>query len=69
MFRTGTRAETKAAEGAIAPEVYPTEPGLEELSDHGLHVQDQTCSRCGREIRPTEEARKTAKGDCVHLSC
>ena len=69
MFRSATRAEAKANAGAEAPEVYPTEPGTEELSDHGLHVEDQTCARCGQEIRPTQEARKTAKGDCVHLSC
>ena len=69
MFRSGTRAETKAKADAVAPDVYPTEPGTEELADHGLHVEDQTCARCGREIRPTDEARRTAKGDCVHMSC
>jgi hypothetical protein len=69
MFRSGTRAEAKAKQGAVAPEVYPNEPGEESLGDHGLHVEDQTCARCGREIRPTDEARRTAKGDCVHMSC
>lgn len=69
MFRSGTRAETKATQPATAPEVYPTEPGEEELADHGLHVENETCARCGREIRPTQEARRTAKGACVHLSC
>jgi hypothetical protein len=63
-----TRAEKKARE-TTAPEVYPTEPGPEELGDHGLHVSDETCARCGREIRPTDEARRTAKGDCVHMTC
>jgi hypothetical protein len=69
MFRSATRAERKARADTIAPEVYPTEPGQEELADHGLHVEDQTCARCGREIQPKEEARRTAKGDCVHLAC
>jgi hypothetical protein len=32
-------------------------------------VENQTCARCGRTIKPTDEARKTAKGDCVHMSC
>jgi len=63
-----TRAEKKAQE-QTAPEVYPTEPAEESLADHGLHVQDETCARCGREIRSTDEARRTAKGDCVHMSC
>ena len=69
MFRSGTRAETKAKAGATARDVYPTEVSTEELADHGLHVEDQTCTRCGREIRPTDEARRTAKGDCVHMNC
>lgn len=68
MLRT-SRAERKAKAGPTAPDVYPSEPSTEELEDHGLHVENQTCARCGREIRPTQEARRTAKGDCVHMSC
>jgi hypothetical protein len=69
MFRTRSRAEANAADSDAAPEVYPTEPGEEQLADHGLHVDGETCARCGREIRPTQEARRTAKGQCVHMSC
>jgi hypothetical protein len=73
MVRTrSTHAEAEATTTAPeAPDVYPTEPeALGDLpDDHGLHVVNQTCARCGRNIKPTDEARKTAKGDCVHLSC
>ena len=69
MIRSGTRAESKAAQDTTAPEVYPTEPGEEQLADHGMHVQGETCARCGREMRPTDDARRTAKGDIVHMSC
>ena len=63
------RSHKEPAAETTAPEVYPTEGATEELNDHGLHVDDQTCARCGREIKPTDDARRTAKGDCVHLSC
>ena len=69
MFRTRTRAETAADKNAVAPDVYPTEPGEEELADHGLHVNNETCARCGRDITPMQDARRTAKGDHVHMSC
>src|SRR3954469_25662028 len=58
-------ARRKPAE-TIAPEVYPTDAAPD---DHGLHVSDETCARCGRDIRPGDEARRTATGSCVHLSC
>ena len=61
--------EKKITQETTAPEVYPTDAAAEELHDHGLHLENQTCARCGREIMPTDDARKTAKGDCVHLSC
>jgi len=63
-----TRAK-KAQQDAIAPEVYPTGADPEEAADHGLHIADATCARCNREIRPTDEVRKTAKGECVHIAC
>lgn len=54
----------------IAPDVYPTEAAMDAgIDDHGLHVSDETCARCGRLIRPTDEARRTATGACVHLAC
>jgi hypothetical protein len=49
-----------------SPDVYPIEPASD---DHGLHVTDETCARCGRAIGPTDEARRTASGGCVHLCC
>lgn len=62
-------AATTAPEAeTTAPAAYPSEPAAD-LHDHGLHVDDQTCARCGRTIKPTDKARRTAKGDCVHLSC
>jgi recombinational DNA repair protein (RecF pathway) len=66
MIRTRVK---KTAQEMTAPEVYPTEAAAAELHDHGLHLENQTCARCGREIKPTDDARKTAKGDCVHMSC
>jgi hypothetical protein len=63
-----TRAK-KAQQETTAPDVYPTEAVPEQTADHGLHVADATCIRCDREIRPNDEVRRTAKGDCVHLSC
>jgi hypothetical protein len=68
----GTR---KAADPA--PDVYPAEPLKQHgdpladgaLNDHGLHVEDAVCKRCNRPIRPSDEARRTASGDCVHLCC
>jgi len=63
------RSHKEAPAETTAPDVYPTEGASAELHDHGLHVDDQACARCGREIKPTDEARRTAKGDCVHLSC
>ena len=67
MIRLRTKREQAKAE-PIAPEVYPTEP-IAGPDDHGLHVADQTCVRCGRPIGPTDEARRTAAGGCVHLNC
>jgi hypothetical protein len=68
MWRSGTRAETKATHADTDPEVYPTESeGM--LADHGLHVDNEPCARCGRDIKPTQDARRTAKGDLVHLTC
>ena len=69
MFRTRTRAQAPADKDAIAPDVYPTEHDDEALADHGLHVDNETCARCGRDITPMQEARRTAKGDHVHMSC
>lgn len=63
-----SRAERKARD-QIAPEVYPTEPSEEELEDHALHVANEPCARCGRAIRPVDEARRTATGAVVHMSC
>ena len=62
-----TRAKKAQAQETTAPDVYPTESA--ENNDHGLHVADQSCALCGREIKPSDEARKTLKGDCVHISC
>ncbi len=55
-----------AAASTPAPEVYP---GNEAGDDHALHLDGETCARCGREIKPTDEARRTAAGDCVHIAC
>ena len=63
------RSRKEAAAETTAPDVYPTETPIEDSADHGLHVDNETCGRCGREIKATDEARRTAKGDCVHLSC
>jgi hypothetical protein len=62
-LRNRQKSPSPAAE-ATAPDVYPTG-----ADDHGLHVTDETCARCGRPIEPTDEARRTATGGCVHLSC
>ena len=67
MVRLRNRQKSSAPIGeTTAPDVYPTDatPG-----DHGLHVSDETCARCGRQILPSDEARRTATGGCVHLSC
>ena len=64
-----TRSKKAQAQETTAPDVYPTEAAAEEHSDHGLHVSDQACALCGRDIKPTDEARKTLKGECVHISC
>lgn len=54
----------------VAPDVYPTEYAAEDAGiDHGLHVTDEICARCGRAIKASDEARRTATGNCVHLSC
>ena len=49
-----------------APDVYPVDIPPD---DHGLHLTDETCARCGRAILETDDARRTATGDCVHMSC
>ena len=64
-IRSKKRAAATAADDP-APEVYP---GGEAVDDHALHLDGQTCARCGRDIKPTDEARRTANGDCVHLAC
>jgi recombinational DNA repair protein (RecF pathway) len=69
MFRTRTRAEARSTPADSAPDVYPAEAVEKELADHGLHIESQTCARCGREITPNQDARRTAKGECVHLNC
>lgn len=56
------------------PETAPTAtadpaPGVYPLDDAMLHITNEVCGRCGNEIRPQDEARRTASGDCVHLSC
>jgi hypothetical protein len=61
MFRLGTRKQEPVTD-TVAPEVYPAD-------DHALHLADEACARCGRPIKPNEEARRRASGDCVHLSC
>ena len=53
----------------VAPDVYPTEGETEALHDHGLHVDAATCKRCGREIKATDEVRKSATGGVVHMAC
>ena len=63
------RTRSKKAQETTAPDVYPTEQAADAIDDHGLHVENESCARCGREIRPTDEARRTATGGCVHLSC
>jgi len=60
LRRPETTAET------TAPDVYPVEAAVD---DHGLHVKGETCARCGEPILPTDEARRTATGGCVHLCC
>ena len=57
MIRLRTKREQAKAEPIAGPD------------DHGLHVADQACVRCGRHIAPTDEARRTAAGGCVHLNC
>ena len=34
-----------------------------------LHFSDESCVRCGNPILPSDEARRTAKGECVHTVC
>jgi hypothetical protein len=63
-----TRAK-RAQQETVAPDVYPTEADPEVAADHGLHVADATCIRCDRQIRATDEVRKTATGGVVHLAC
>jgi hypothetical protein len=63
-IRSHKRPTTDSA--AAAPEVYPASEGAD---DRALHLDGETCARCGRTFRPTDEARRTAKGDCVHLAC
>lgn len=58
--------ETQSPADTVAPEVYPTDPTAD---DHALHLAGQTCARCGGEIKPTDEARRTANGECVHCIC
>lgn len=65
MIRVRSRNKQPVAD-TVAPDVYPTAVGAD---DHGLHVADEDCARCGRAIGPTDEARRTAAGDCVHLNC
>ena len=48
-----------------APDVYPDEAG----NDHALHVDGETCARCGESIAAGDECRRTASGGCVHLTC
>jgi hypothetical protein len=62
--------QNEGLETATAPEAYPADPDLAtQIDDHLLHVENETCARCGREIKATDEVRKTVKGDCVHMSC
>ena len=71
MIRVRSRHKPVAAD-TVAPDVYPAQSLPEDQSaadDHGLHVSDETCARCGRAIKPSDEARRTAAGDCVHLAC
>ena len=66
-MRLGTRRKES---DEIAPEVYPMESedtGV--LHDHGLHLDGEICARCGQPIGPQQEARRTAKGGYVHLTC
>jgi hypothetical protein len=67
MVRLRNRQKTPApAAERTAPDVYPIDLPAD---DHGLHVTDESCARCGRPILPTDEARRTATGGCVHLTC
>jgi hypothetical protein len=65
MVRLRNRQKSPPTE-TTAPDIYPTDPAA---GDHGFHVTDESCARCGRAILPTDEARRTATGGCVHLSC
>jgi ribosomal protein S27AE len=58
--------ETQTPADTVAPDVYPAEP---QVDDHALHFSDQTCARCGNAFAPHDEARRTAKGECVHTVC
>jgi hypothetical protein len=54
----------------VAPEVYPIETeDVGQMPDHALHLDNEMCARCARPITPHDEARRTAKGEFVHLSC
>jgi hypothetical protein len=64
MVRLRRRQQEPIAD-ATAPGVYP----VDAAGDHGLHLSDETCARCGEAILPTDEARRTATGGCVHLNC
>ena len=67
MVRLRNRQKTPSPVAeTTAPDVYPSGAAAD---DHGFHVSDETCARCGRPIRPTDEARRTATGGCAHLSC
>lgn len=66
-MRLGTRR--KETED-VAPEVYPVEPeDTSAMPDHSLHIEGETCARCGRAITAHDEVRRSAKGGYVHHSC
>jgi hypothetical protein len=37
--------------------------------DHELHAAGQTCPRCDRIIKATDDVRRTPTGEWVHESC
>jgi hypothetical protein len=39
------------------------------LEGNELHAGGQTCTRCGRPIRPDEDVRRTAQGSYQHELC
>jgi len=61
----GIRSKKQAVAETTAPEVYPTETAEPVLNS----MSGETCARCDKPIGPSDEARRTATGGCVHLSC